>query len=65
MNLGLPVTITDEAQAGERISDWIEEAVGCTEGMDLSFLLEKTLLAVNESLSGFNKVSGTESGFPP
>lgn len=59
------MTITDEAQAGEEISDWIEEAAGHVEGMDLSFLLEEILLAVIDSLTGINKVSGNETICPP
>ena len=59
------MTITDEAQAGEEISDWIEEAAGHIEGLDLSFLLEEILHAVKVSLSGINKVSGNEAVCPP
>ena len=64
MTLGLPVTVTDEAQAGEDISDWIEEAASHIEGMDLSFLLEEILHAVKVSFSGINKVSGNRSSLP-
>ena len=55
MILGLPVTITDEAQAGEEIRDWTEEAAGHIEGMDLSFLSEEILHAVKVSLSGITR----------
>ncbi len=65
MILGLPVTITDEAQAGEEISDWIEEAAVHIEGMGLSFLWEHILHAVKVSLLGINKVSGNEAVCPP
>ncbi|MBE0585383.1 MAG: hypothetical protein IH612_16685 [Desulfofustis sp.] len=59
------MTITDEAQAGEEISYWIEEAAGYIEGMDLSFLWEEILHAVKGSLSGIKKVSGNEVVCPP
>lgn len=59
------MTITNAAQAGEEISDWIEEAAGHIEGMDVCFLLEEILLAVKYSLPGINRVSGNEAVCPP